>query len=142
LRRATAWAVAVATVLLVVAFNFPWWVTSAAIAWCVGALAIDERRARSQTPASLLVSTDRQITVLDSDGVVQRGTVLDGTYVTAFLTTVVWCPVDAHWARHVVVLPDSMRAEDRRRLRVWLRFAHPADPKAVDVDGADLPNAA
>ena len=135
-RAAVASAVAVTTVLLLATLDMPWWLTLAGVTWCAVAWAFDRRRARGQAPASVIVGADRQITLAGARGAVQSGTVLDGTYVTGFLTTIVWRPAGAWCPRCIVVLPDNMAAEDRRRLRVWLRLGHAADAAAATDIGA------
>jgi hypothetical protein len=87
-------------------------------------------------PASLHVGTDRRITVRDRDGHVADGTILDGTYVGTCVTTIVWRADSdgSGWrrlrpARAIVVLPDTLPADDFRRLRVVLRYGRVARPE-------------
>ena len=68
-----------------------------------------------------------------ADGCSCDGTILDATYVGARLVTIVWrADADrAGWrrlrpARTIVVLPDTLPADDFRRLRVVLRYGRVA----------------
>jgi toxin CptA len=54
--------------------------------------------------------------------------VLESTYVAAFLAIVNVREPEMGAVRHVVLLPDSIEAEDFRRLRVWLRWKRSALP--------------
>lgn len=54
--------------------------------------------------------------------------VLGSTYVASFLTVLNLKEQEKGALRHVVILPDSMDAEDFRRLRVWLRWKHGTQP--------------
>src|SRR5690242_1587842 len=106
MHEAIATAVAVASVVLVALLDTPWWSVVAVASWCAGSLAIAVRRARRHAGASLIIGMDRSLAVIDEEGAVRRGIVLDRTYVTAFLTTIVWRPADARTTRCIVVWPD------------------------------------
>ena len=54
--------------------------------------------------------------------------VLESTYVAAFLAIVNVREPELGAVRHVVILADSIDAEDFRRLRVWLRWKRTALP--------------
>jgi toxin CptA len=47
---------------------------------------------------------------------------LGTTYVTPYLTVLNLRGHGERGARHVTLLPDSLHAEDFRKLRVWLRW--------------------
>ena len=56
--------------------------------------------------------------------------ILDDSYVGARLTTIVWRPDGAPLVmpvRAIVILPDTLAADDFRRLRVLLRYGQPGD---------------
>jgi hypothetical protein len=79
-------------------------------------------------PAILHVGIDRRITVTDRDGRSRSGAILDDSYVGARLTTIVWRADGRPWWRPacaVLVLPDTLPADDFRRLRVALRYGRP-----------------
>ena len=52
----------------------------------------------------------------------QEAALLDTSFVAPYLTVLNLQPKRSWFARHVVVAPDSVPAEDFRRLRVWLRW--------------------
>jgi len=47
---------------------------------------------------------------------------LDSTFVAPYLTVISLHPVERFFMRSVVILPDSMDAEEFRKLRIWLRW--------------------
>ena len=63
-----------------------------------------------------------QLTVAAGDGSRRRGQVRADSYVGARITTIVWKPDGARFARAILVLPDMLPADDFRRLRVLLRY--------------------
>ena len=48
--------------------------------------------------------------------------ILGSTFVAPYLTVLNLKPVEKLFTRSVVILPDSMDAEEFRQLRVWLRW--------------------
>jgi hypothetical protein len=88
-------------------------------------------------PVSLRVGVDRRIAVRrHSESDLEKGTILDASYVGAHVATIVWRPDGerAGWrrlrpARTILVLPDALSAEDFRRLRVVLRYGRVASPE-------------
>ena len=51
-----------------------------------------------------------------------RGTLLDSSFVAPYLAVLNLKTDEARLARHVVIMADSLAAEEFRRLRVWLRW--------------------
>lgn len=47
---------------------------------------------------------------------------LGSSFVSPYLTVLNLRPTSGRWARHLVILPDAVSAEDFRRLRVWLKW--------------------
>jgi hypothetical protein len=89
-------------------------------------------------PAIVHVGLDRRITVTDRGGRSRSGAILDHSYVGALLTTIVWQPDGAPWWRPapaILVLPDTLPADDFRRLRVALRYGRA--PVAAATSGVD-----
>jgi len=83
-------------------------------------------------PALLHVGIDRRITVTDRDGRSRDGSILDDSYVGARLTTIVWRADGEPWwrpARAILVLPDTLPADDFRQLRVALRYGRAPAPE-------------
>lgn len=67
--------------------------------------------------------------LLTRNGVVLEGTVAGSSFVSGLFTVVNVRLDGGRRLRSVVVMPDCAAAEDRRRLRVWLRHrAHPEMP--------------
>jgi hypothetical protein len=84
-------------------------------------------------PALLHVGYDRRITASSRDGRSRDGAILDDSYVGAVLTTIVWRPDRATrfaCAESILILRDTLPADDFRRLRVLLRYGSPV----VDED--------
>lgn len=91
-------------------------------------------------PALMHVGNDRRITVTDYEGRSHAGTILDDSYVSAFLTTIVWrCDGFPWWrtAPVIVVLPDMLSREEFRRLRVALRYGRPITLGTTSEEDAD-----
>jgi hypothetical protein len=94
----------------------------AAVLVCLAAMgrAIVQLR---RTPQRVSIALDRTITVVDHRGTTLHGTIEDASYVTGFYTAVVWRPRRRMRTCVWAVAPDCLGAEDRRRLRLWLRYA-------------------
>lgn len=81
-------------------------------------------------PKLLQIDGDRRLTTIMRDGRSCSGHILDDSYVGARLTTIVWRPDDTPRylpARAIVILPDSLAADEFRRLRVLLRYGQPGE---------------
>ena len=79
-------------------------------------------------PVLLYVGHGRTLTATLRDGRSIDGAILDDSYVGARITTIVWRPERASRyrpAQTIVILPDTLPAEDFRRLRVLLRYGRP-----------------
>ena len=90
-------------------------------------------------PALLHVGHDRTITVTGYDGRSHAGSVLDDTFVGAWLTTIVWRRDTLAWWRlapAIVVLPDMLSRDEFRRLRDALRYGRPAARGITRADDA------
>jgi hypothetical protein len=88
-------------------------------------------------PALIHVGHDRRITVTDYEGRSHAGSILDDTFVGAWLTTIVWRSDGLPWwrpASAIVVLPDMLPGEEMRRLRVALRYGRPAAREGMSDD--------
>jgi hypothetical protein len=89
-------------------------------------------------PALLSVGIDRRITVIDRNRRSLAGSILDDSYVGAYVAVVVWAGDGDPWwrpARAVMILPDTLPPDDFRRLRVALRYGRP--PTAPGTSGVD-----
>jgi hypothetical protein len=90
-------------------------------------------------PALIHVGTDRRMTVTDCEGRSHDGTILDETFVGAWVTTIVWRRDGSPWwapAPAIVVLPDMLSADEFRRLRVALRYGRATARDATSDDDA------
>jgi len=99
------------------------------VAWRSGRAQCVGRR----VPALVHVGTDRRIAVTRRDGRTAEGAILNESYVGAHWISVVWRPDGAPWwrpAQTLLLWPDSLPAEDMRRLRVWLRYGRPGSPSS------------
>ncbi len=47
---------------------------------------------------------------------------LGSSFVSPYLAVLNLKPADGRFAKHLVILPDAVNADDFRRLRVWLRW--------------------
>ncbi len=128
-----------ATATLIVLLPLPLWLSGGA--WLmVGIVATCGfwRCTGRGVPALLHVGADRRITVSGRDGRSCDGSIRDDTYVGAHLTVIVWRPDGGcRWlpARSILILPDTLLADDFRRLRVVLRYGRPA--VAARTSGVD-----
>jgi hypothetical protein len=80
------------------------------------------------------VGADRRLAVTARDGRTCQGSIMDASFVGASVTTIVWRPDHAPRhvpARAILILPDTLSAEDFRRLRVMLRYGRPAIESAA-----------
>jgi hypothetical protein len=121
---------AAATTALALSLPLDSWAIAAALI-AIGLVAVRGVRqcAGSDVPACIEVGLDRRLALTARDGRVREGSILDDSYVGEQLTTIVWRPDRARWyepARTIVILKDSLAADDFRRLRVILRYGQPA----------------
>jgi toxin CptA len=77
---------------------------------------------------ALRISSDNAFSVQTRRGEWRECEVLGSTYVTAFLTVLNFRVSGARRVRSVVLMSDSMAADDFRRLRVWLRWRPQTKP--------------
>ena len=91
-------------------------------------------------PALLHVGIDRRVTVTGRDGRSRDGVVRDDSYVGARITVIIWRPDGARWwqpPESILILPDTLPAEDFRRLRVFLRYGRtPSDARTSGADAS------
>lgn len=86
------------------------------------------------SPASLQVGIDRRIRVITRNGREREGEVLADSYVGSRLTTIVWRPEGAWVARTILILADTLPADDFRQLRIVLRYGWAPAPVAGSSD--------
>jgi len=84
--------------------------------------------------ASIQIGIDRRMRVTTRAGRQYEGEVLGGSYVGARITTIVWRPDGGRFAQSILILPDSLAADDFRRLRVVLRYGRALAPAPGSSD--------
>jgi hypothetical protein len=117
----------------VVAFLPAWWaiaiLTAALCASLVLHLRRDALRLSGDAVIEVTLHDHGRCELLTRGGAVLEGTVAGSSFVSALFTVVNVRLDGGRRLRSVVVMPDSAAAEERRRLRVWLRYrAHPEMP--------------
>jgi len=114
---------AIAIVLLV---NIPPWAAVVAAAGLAVNLFVAVRQhALLQTPNSAVaieIGNDDKLGIQSRRGEWSEYAVLGNTYVTAYLTVLNLRQTDTRAVRRIALFPDSLDAEDFRKLRVWLRW--------------------
>lgn len=125
-------AVHCAAIILVVLVPLPQWLKAAAITALLVSLAFYVwQTALLRSPHAVVaieVASDETFSVQTRRGDWLGCEVLGSTYVASFLTVLNLREPEKRTVRHVVVLPDSMDADDFRRLRVWLRWKRGTPP--------------
>jgi hypothetical protein len=118
---------ALSTVVLVLATPWPAWVRCAYVL-AIAALSIYALRrvALLKAPGaarSISLQRDGRIEVESPSGALRAGRLRAGSFVAPWLVIVRWRPDGARRDATVLVLPDMAPAEERRRLRVLLRWS-------------------
>lgn len=70
----------------------------------------------------LRLQADRRCEFLTRSGDWREAELLGSSFVSPYLTVLNLRPEGGRLARHLVLLPDALEAEDFRRLRVWLKW--------------------
>ncbi len=81
-------------------------------------------RSASHAIVAIELDVDRVVCLIERAGGRIEGVVQPGSYVGAWLTTLVVRPEGKRRLRTVAILPDMLPAEDFRRLRLLLRLGH------------------
>jgi len=110
----------------VLAFLPAWWAVAILITALCASLAFhlrrDALRLSEDAVIEVMLRDHGRCELLTRGGAVLEGTVAGSSFVSAWFTVVNVRPDGGRRLRSVVVMPDCAAAEDRRRLRVWLRF--------------------
>jgi len=117
----------------VLAFLPAWWavaiLTAALCASLVFHLRRDALRLSGDAVIEVTLRDHGRCELLTRGGAVLEGKVAGSSFVSGLFTVVNVRLDGGRRPRSVVVMPDSAAAEERRRLRVWLRYrAHPQTP--------------
>ena len=112
-----------------------WWaaiLTAALCASLVFHLRRDALRLSGDAVIEVTLRDNGRCELLTRGGTVLEGTVAGSSFVTGALTVVNARLDGGRGLRSVVVMPDCAAVEERRRLRVWLRYrAHPPTPDST-----------
>ncbi len=113
------------TLAVLLPLALPLWAKAALAALILFSLMHHLRRdAWLSAPSSRVALTlEGDRVVLSTRGGEQMaGQMLHDSLVTPFITVLNVLPQGAHFARSVVILPDTLDAESFRQLRVWLKW--------------------
>ena len=106
--------------------DIPFWVKAVAAAGLAVYWLVFVRRLPLLLTAGSVVAieigSDNKLSVQTNRGEWDECEVLGSTYVTPYLTVMNLRQSDGRATRRIVILPDSISAEDFRKLRVWLRW--------------------
>ena len=120
---ALAHGAAIAIVLLI---SIPFWAQLiAAAGLSVHMFVVVRRQAlllMPNSPVAIEFGSDNKLSVQTRHGEWSEYAVLGDTYVTAYLTVMNLRQTDSHEVKRIAILPDSVDADDFRKLRVWLRW--------------------
>ncbi len=121
-----------AAIAMVVLAGLPLWAQSILAAALVVNLVFDVRQtAWLRAPGAVIgfeIAADDRFSIQIRCGEWLECEVLGSTYVTYFLTILNLKAIDSGKHQRAVILPDSLDAEDFRKMRVWLRWKR--DPQA------------
>lgn len=90
--------------------------------WAIDRIRVVALRRGPRAVRQLELRGDLTVVVVNGDGMVCAGRVHRDSYVGALVSTIVWRPYGRWRRRAILLLPDMLRADDFRRLRVLLRY--------------------
>ena len=114
-----------AAITVIALVGMPLWLQLILIAALVGSLAFEIKTVLLRAPDAVVTlefASDDTLTIQTRRGNWIRCEVLGSTYVTYFLSILNLNEQGGGRTKRVVILPDSIDAEDFRKLRVWLRW--------------------
>lgn len=121
-----------AAIAIIVVVDMPPWLKLAAIAALALNFLFDIRRTAlllmPDSVTAIEIAADDTLSIQTRRGEWIECKVLGNTYVLSFLAILNLRQNDSGAIRRCAILPDSLGAEDFRRLRVWLRWKQPAGP--------------
>ena len=97
-------------------------IIAAIFGWAADSARVVALRRGARSVRRVEISAGLRIRARFGDGTTVVGRVEPATCVTWWITTLVWRPEDARFARSVLIVPDMLPADDFRRLRVLLRY--------------------
>lgn len=108
------------------------WLEALAIAALAASLVFNVRKSAllraADTVIGLEITSDDKLSIQTRRSGWTECEVLGSTYVISFLAILNLKRTDSGRITHAVILPDSLDAEDFRKLRVWLRWKR--DPQS------------
>ena len=117
---------------MVVLAGMPLWLDLIAIAALVANLVFVARQtALLRAPDAVLgleITSDDKLSIQTRRGGWIECEALGSTYVISFLTILNLKGIDSGRTMRAVILPDSLDADDFRKLRVWLRWKREPQP--------------
>ncbi len=121
-----------AAIAVVVVVDMPPWLKLVAIAALALNFLFDILRTAlllmPESVTALEIAADDTLSIQTRRGEWIECKVLGNTYVLSFLTILNLRQNDSGAIRRCAILPDSLDAEDFRKLRVWLRWKQTAEP--------------
>ena len=93
------------------------------LAWAWLAFHVVALRRGPYAVTEVRLAHDLVLVVNRADGRLIAGHVRSSTFVSSWLTSIVWRADGARWSGAILVVPDMLPAEEFRRLRVMLRYA-------------------
>lgn len=75
-----------------------------------------------QSVVAMEIGNDGKIAFQTRDGRWRAASLRQNNFVSPWLTIVSLNPENARWSRNVVIMTDSLREDEFRQLRVWLRW--------------------
>src|SRR5689334_3327508 len=119
-----------ATLVIVLLLPFAPWqhalLCALVLAWSYAAFRYAAVRRAFDAINEMWLAPDLVLVVHRNDGRLVAGHVRSSTYVSSWLTGIVWRPDGARFSRACLIVPDMLPAADFRRLRVMLRYARSA----------------
>ena len=102
------------------------WLKAAIAAALIVSLAFHLRRyallAASASIVGIEIGEDGHCALQTRGGAQLEARLLGSSFVMPYLTVLNFKPAGSRIARHMTILPDSLGADEFRRLRVWLRW--------------------
>ena len=114
-----------AAIAAVVVVEMPLWLTFVVMVALIANLSLELRHASLRMPDAVVaieISSGNVLSIQTRRGEWLEYEVLGNTYVLSFLTILNLKQTDSGASKRIVILPDSIAAEDFRKLRVWLRW--------------------
>jgi len=131
---------AASTVALIVGLPLEPWLQAlmilAVVTWAAATFHVSALHRGPLAVTEARVAPDLMLVACMGDGRLIAGHVRASTYVSSWITTIVWRPDGWRLSRTILVLPDMLPEEDFRRLRVMLRYARSGEAQEAPANQA------